>query len=108
MTGKAFIGLTVTLAPYSVMGVLHIKRGKPLISAEHDPHLAALQFHLTARSDAMLACTHRTASSTTMPSRTGTRYETTSPPLESPRHMFRSRFEISISGYSISSGVYRA
>ena len=33
--------------------VMHIRRGFPLISAEHDPHLPALQFHRTARS---LAC----------------------------------------------------
>ena len=73
MTGKAFIGRTVTWPPYSVIGVLHMRRGKPWISAEHEPHLAALQFHRTARSAAMFACTHSTASSTTIPSRTGTR-----------------------------------
>ena len=33
--------------------VMHIRRGLPLISAEHEPHLPALQFQRTARS---LAC----------------------------------------------------
>ena len=33
--------------------VMHINLGMPLISAEHDPHLPALQFQRTARS---LAC----------------------------------------------------
>ena len=30
--------------------VMHISRGRPLISAEHEPHLPALQFQRTARS----------------------------------------------------------
>ena len=29
---------------------MHISFGLPLISAEHEPHLPALQFHRTARS----------------------------------------------------------
>jgi hypothetical protein len=33
--------------------VMHISFGMPLISAEHEPHLPALQFQRTARS---LAC----------------------------------------------------
>src|ERR1700682_2501920 len=73
ITGKAFIGPTLSWDPYSAIGVLHMRREKPSISAEHEPHLAALQFQRTARSDAALACTHSTASRTTMPSRTGTR-----------------------------------
>src|ERR1700680_1609973 len=79
------------LPPYSAIGVLHIRRGNPWISAEHDPHLAALQFQRTARSEAMLACTQRTASSTTIPSRTGTVYDTRAPPLASPRQILSSR-----------------
>src|SRR5580765_3817435 len=31
-----------------LMRVMHMRRGLPLISAEHDPHFPALQFHLTA------------------------------------------------------------
>ena len=34
---------------------MHISFGMPLISAEHDPHLPALQFHRTARSGACSA-----------------------------------------------------
>ena len=32
--------------------VLHVTRGRPLTSAEHEPHWPALQFHRTARSGA--------------------------------------------------------
>ena len=35
--------------------VMHISFGLPLISAEHEPHLPALQFHRTARSCACSA-----------------------------------------------------
>ena len=38
------------------MRVMHIKQGRPLISAEHEPHLPALQFQRTARSPAWVAC----------------------------------------------------
>src|ERR1700730_2872249 len=99
------MGPTFSWDPYSAIGVLHIRRGKPSISAEQDPHLAALQFQRTARSEAMLACTQSTASRTTMPSRTGTRYDTSPPPLASPRQILRSRLETST--HSVSSGVYR-
>ena len=34
---------------------MHISRGLPLISAEHEPHLPALQFQRTARSGACSA-----------------------------------------------------
>lgn len=54
MTGNARSGVTVTTSS-SVnvdIRVMHISRGRPLISAEHDPHLPALQFHRTARSGA--------------------------------------------------------
>jgi len=47
--------------------VMHIRRGLPLISAEHDPHLPALQFQRTARSLAVSAWILCTASSTTIP-----------------------------------------
>jgi hypothetical protein len=36
--------------------VMHINLGIPFISAEHDPHLPALQFQRTARSPACSAC----------------------------------------------------
>ena len=48
--------------------VMHIRLGMPLISAEHEPHLPALQFQRTARSGACSAWIWCTASSTTMPS----------------------------------------
>jgi len=47
---------------------MHISRGLPLISAEHEPHLPALQFQRHARSGACSAWILCTASSTTMPS----------------------------------------
>jgi hypothetical protein len=34
---------------------MHISLGIPLISAEHDPHLPALQFHRQAKSFAFVA-----------------------------------------------------
>jgi hypothetical protein len=51
-SGNAFIGSTTTVSPggRSPQRVMHIRLGTPLISAEQDPHLPALQFHLTARS----------------------------------------------------------
>src|SRR4030095_14448547 len=50
--GKAFIGSIVTgsSSGRSFNRALHIKRGMPLISAEHEPHLPALQFQRQARS----------------------------------------------------------
>jgi hypothetical protein len=48
--------------------VMHMRRGRPLISAEHEPHLPALQFHRHARSGACSAWMRCTASSTTIPS----------------------------------------
>src|SRR6476661_9631767 len=48
--GNARIGSTVTGSNrFSVFSrVMHISRGLPLISAEQEPHLPALQFHRTA------------------------------------------------------------
>ena len=51
---------------------MHISRGRPLISALHEPHLPALQFHRTARSPAWVAWTRWMASSTTSPFSTST------------------------------------
>jgi hypothetical protein len=39
----------------SLSRLMHMSLGMPLISAEHDPHLPALQFHLTAKSGACCA-----------------------------------------------------
>ena len=56
MSGNARIGSTVTGSSVgSVFSrVMHISRGLPLISAEHEPHLPALQFQRTARSRRLL------------------------------------------------------
>src|SRR5215831_16199783 len=53
--GNDFIGSTITgiLRGSSDIRVMHIKRGMPLISAEQEPHLPALQFQRTARSGAL-------------------------------------------------------
>src|SRR6267143_3842376 len=47
MTGKAFIGSTVTGLSNgsSLRRVMHMSFGMPLTSAEHEPHFPALQFH---------------------------------------------------------------
>src|SRR5712671_3073215 len=56
--GKARIGSMVTGFEVSIVSrrVMHISFGMPLISAEHEPHLPALQFHRQARSGADSAC----------------------------------------------------
>ena len=56
MMGNVFIGATVTASPSGsvFMRVMHMRRGRPLISAEHEPHLPALQFQRQARSWAWL------------------------------------------------------
>src|SRR5215471_3290010 len=50
--GKAFIGSTVigSCRGRSLKRVMHINFGSPLISAEQEPHLPALQFQRNARS----------------------------------------------------------
>ncbi len=53
------------------MRVMHMSDGRPLISAEHEPHLPALQFHRQARSGALVAWTRWMTSSTTSPSTDG-------------------------------------
>jgi hypothetical protein len=52
--GNARIGSIVTASVMSIVSsrVMHISFGFPFISAEHDPHLPALQFHRQARSGA--------------------------------------------------------
>src|SRR5438034_2514927 len=68
------------------MRVMHISRGFPLISAEHEPHFPALQFQRTARSGACSAWMACTASSTTIPSPAATRYSFSSPRSRVPRN----------------------
>jgi hypothetical protein len=73
MMGKVFIGATVTGSPSGSvsMRVMHMRRGRPLISAEHEPHLPALQFQRQARSGASPAWMRWMTSSTTSPSTAG-------------------------------------
>src|SRR6202162_6626912 len=49
--GKAFIGSIVTglTNGRSLMRVMHMSLGLPFTSAEHEPHLPALQFHRQGR-----------------------------------------------------------
>src|SRR6476620_6553225 len=72
INGKAFIGCSNTGLSNgkSLRRVMHISLGIPLISAEHEPHLPALQFQRAARSPALSAWIWRMASSTTIPSDT--------------------------------------
>ena len=74
MSGNVRIGSTVIASPSgkSERRVLHIRLGRPLTSALHEPHLAALQFQRTARSGASCAWIQWMASRTTMPSSAGT------------------------------------
>ena len=74
MSGNARIGSTVIVSPSSKSDsrVLHVRLGRPLTSALHEPHLAALQFQRTARSGASWAWIQWSASRTTIPSSTGT------------------------------------
>src|ERR1043165_932902 len=65
---------------------MHSSRGLPLISAEHEPHLPALQFQRTARSGACVACSRWMMSRTTSPSFTSTTKSCRSPDESSPRH----------------------
>ena len=44
ISGNAFIGSTVISPSNLSTGVLHMSLGISFISAEHDPHLPALQF----------------------------------------------------------------
>src|SRR5687767_7841941 len=52
INGNAFIGSmeTGSASDRSLNRAMHISLGMPLISAEHEPHLPALQFQRTARS----------------------------------------------------------
>ena len=74
--GKARMGSTVmgSSSGKSDMRVLHMRLGRPLISAAQEPHLAALQFQRAARSGWTFCWIQWMASSTTMPSPEGTWY----------------------------------
>src|SRR5258706_9405621 len=74
MSGNARIGSTAIVSPSSKSDslVLQVRLGRPLTSALHEPHLAALQFQRTARSGASCAWIQWRASRTTIPSSTGT------------------------------------
>ena len=94
MTGNAFIGSTVIgfSTGNSLSRVMHINFGMPFTSAEHDPHLPALQFHRHARSGACVRWMSCTASSTTIPSDTSVAYSRNAPPLASPRQTLNVAF----------------
>ena len=59
MTGNDFIGKIVMglSRGRASMRVLQVSRGRPFTSAEHEPHLPALQFQRTARSGIWCAWT---------------------------------------------------
>jgi len=54
ITGKVCIGSRMIgmFRSRLLSRVIHMSFGMPLISAEHEPHLPALQFHRSARSGA--------------------------------------------------------
>ena len=68
------IGVTVIVSSSVKVDirVMHSSRGRPLISALHEPHLPALQFQRTARSPAWVAWSRWMMSRTTSPSFTST------------------------------------
>src|ERR1700750_3388374 len=78
------------------MRVMHARRGLPLISIEHEPHLPALQFQRSARSLAWWAWIRCSTSSTTMPGSTSTSNWTKSPALPSPRQTLKTRLAICV------------
>src|SRR4051812_19624999 len=94
MSGNAFmgrrvIGLSVGMVS---MRVMHMRRGLPLISAEQEPHLPALQFQRHARSLACVAWIWWIASRTTIPSETSVGYSTNFPCVPSPRQTLKVAF----------------
>ena len=74
ITGNVRIGVMVNTSSSAKMDirVMQPSRGRPLISIEQDPHLPALQFHRSARSEAWVACSRCSTSRTTSPSLTST------------------------------------
>src|SRR2546423_8276530 len=59
ITGNVYMGEMVMglSSGRESMRVLHVRRGRPLTSAEQEPHFPALQFQRTARSGARWPCT---------------------------------------------------
>src|SRR5678816_3144836 len=84
----------VSSSPNTFMRVMHARRGLPLISIEHEPHLPALQFQRSARSLACSAWMRCSTSSTTMPGSTSVSNWTKSPLFPSPRQTLKTRFAI--------------
>src|SRR6187455_3414112 len=74
----------------SLIRVMHMSLGMPLISMEQEPHLPALQFQRHARSFACVFWISWIMSSTTTPGDTSALYSTNWPPLASPRQMRKS------------------
>src|ERR1051326_8892148 len=72
---------------------MHISFGMPLVSAEQEPHLPALQFQRQARSLAWFAWISCTASRTTIPSTTSCLYSSKWPDAPSPRQILNVRVE---------------
>src|SRR3954449_9390998 len=58
MTGNERSGVTVTVSSSVkvLIRVRHISRGRPLLSAVHEAHLPALQFHPMRRPPAWACC----------------------------------------------------
>ena len=73
MMGKVRMGATTMGSPTgsSSTRVMHMRAGRPLISAEHEPHFPALQFQRQARSGAGPAWIRCRTSRTTSPSTAG-------------------------------------
>src|SRR3954452_12146022 len=90
MTGNVRNGVTVTVSSSAKVPirVMHIRRGRPLISALQEPHLPALQFHRTARSPAWVACSRWMVFNTTSPGSTSTSSSGCALPDWSPRQSF--------------------
>jgi hypothetical protein len=57
ITGNVLSGwqVIVSVSVKMFIRVMHARRGLPLISIEHEPHLPALQFQRSARSFASFA-----------------------------------------------------
>src|SRR6267142_6085173 len=83
--------MIVSSSPNTFMRVMHERRGLPLISIEHEPHLPALQFQRSARSFACCAWIRCRTSSTTMPGSTSMSNCLKSPPFASPRQTLKIR-----------------
>src|ERR1043165_4933952 len=86
-------------SPNTFMRVMQARRGLPLISIEHEPHLPALQFQRSARSLACWAWMRCSTSSTTIPGSTSMSNCLKSPPPISPRQTLKTRFAIAFHSF---------